>query len=307
MPNPLDPVFSNIWVYLGRSLWDLRGSSPYDFHARIMKLPEDARRSELEVCFHEYVEAAGKLIRECCDRCGNIVLRLPASALSESPTEQIELGIERKIEDFASHTRRWLWRVCEEPNSLGVDLSKQGKAHLEWSAPEWLIKKELWSILQFRDEAASYAASDRNRIALNRLEADLRQKIGLRLTDGILGDELLLLRSAEQAAILASTGKREMPRKPSARRTDTEIREQIRAAVVSLRPLDLTYEQMMPELDRRKLPIPGRVSWFNGMRDTPRTWVNAWQLNDSRGDSKPVSQYLGSLIREAEAQGEDGE
>jgi hypothetical protein len=163
-------------------------------------------------------------------------------------------------------------------------------------------------MFRFHDQACSYPAPERNKIALDRLEADLRQRIGLRLRAGVLEDELLLLKSAEAAARLASSDQPGIPAKPSARRADDDIRERLKAAVMSLRKEDLTYEQMMLELDRLGVPIPGRVSWFNAaMRDTPRTWVNAWQLNDQKGDSKPVSQYLGYLIREAEAQGEGGE
>jgi hypothetical protein len=300
VPDSSEPIFANLWIYLGRSLWDLRSKCPFDAHVRIMKVPEQSRLEEFDACFHEYLEGAGKLIRECCARCCDRILGLPRGALSENLTDNIQDAIEKKIGHVSDYTRRWVWRTCEGPSSFDVDLSELPKAHLQWTAPAWLIEKQLSNLLKWEEPNPD---SELNRIALDRLEADLRQRTTLRLRDGVLGDELLLLRSAEEVNRLGSSPQAQKPARPDKRRAATEMREKIRVAVKTLRTQGLTYEQMMRELDRLGIPVPGHVSWFDDAApDMARTWVNGWHLNDRKGDSKPISQYLGGLIREAEAQ-----
>jgi hypothetical protein len=46
VPDSSEPIFANLWIYLGRSLWDLRSKSPFDAHVRIMKVPEQSRLEE---------------------------------------------------------------------------------------------------------------------------------------------------------------------------------------------------------------------------------------------------------------------
>ena len=108
MPKTEEPIFSNLWTYLGRELWDLRAISPYDFHDRIMKVSEDGRFDEFEACFYEYLERAAKLVRECCARCCDRILNLPTGGLSENSIDKIQDAIENKIAHFSDHTRRWL-------------------------------------------------------------------------------------------------------------------------------------------------------------------------------------------------------
>jgi hypothetical protein len=205
---------------------------------------------------------------------------------------------------FADHTRRWLWRVCEGPESLKTDISRIEKAHLEWRAPDWLVEKQRSDMLSWEEAARSYPVPELNRIALERLDHELKQTILLRLRYGVLGDELLLLRSAAEVNCVGSRDQRNKRAKPSTRKTATEMREKIKAAVATLAQQDLTYEQMMPELDRLRIQVPGNVSWFNTVpANKLRNWVNAWQLNDRKGDSKPISQYLGYLMRESETEG----
>ena len=298
VPNTEEPIFSNLWTYLGRGLWDLRAISPYDFHDRIMKVSEDGRFDEFETCFYEYLERAGKLVRECCVRCCDSILSLPTGGLSEKSVDKIQDALEKKIASFSDHTRRWLWRVCG-PKSLKTDSDRIEKAHLEWCAPSWLIERKRSDMLKWEETARSYPVHELNRIALDRLENELKYRTTLRLRYGVLGDELLLLKSAAEVNRFGLS-----PTKPSTRKRTTEIRDRIKTAVANLRLQGLTYEQMMPELDRLKISIPASVSWLNaGPPNTPRTWENAWRLNDHKGDSKPISQYLGYLVRESEAQG----
>jgi hypothetical protein len=302
--NTKEPIFSNLWTYLGRSLWDLRGISPYDFHDRIMKMPEDGRFEEFETCFHEYLERAGKLIRECCARCCDRILSLPTGGLSEDVIDKIQDAIENHITRFSDHTRRWLWRVCEGPKSLRLDLSRIEKAHLEWSAPNWLIQKQLSDMLRWEEGARSCPVPELNKLALDRLESELKDRTSLRLRDGVFGDELLLLKSAVAVNRFGSLRQPHKAQKNNPRGAATAIRDEIRAAVMNLKRQSLTYEQMMPELDRLKISIPTSVSWLNAAPpNTLRTWENAWRLNDRKGYSKPISQYLGYLVRESEAQG----
>lgn len=304
VPNTEDPIFSNLWTYLGRGLWDLRAISPYDFHDRIMKVSEDGRFDEFETCFYEYLERAGKLVRECCVRCCDSILSLPTGGLSEKSVDKIQDALEKKITSFSDHTRRWLWRVCEGPKSLKTDSDRIEKAHLEWCAPAWLIEKQRSDMLKWEETTRSYPVDELDRIALDRLEKELKDRICLRLRDGVLGDELLLLKSAAGVNRFGVPNQSNKSAKPSKRRGTTEIRDRIKTAVANLRLQELTYEEMMPELDRLKISIPASVSWLNAAPpNTPRTWENAWRLNDHKGDSKPISQYLGYLIRESEAQG----
>lgn len=304
MPKTEEPIFSNLWTYLGRELWDLRAISPYDFHDRIMKVSEDGRFDEFETCFYEYLERAAKLVRECCARCCDRILSLPTGGLSEKSIDKIQDAIENKIASFSEHTRRWLWRVCEGPKSLETDLDQIEKAHLEWCAPAWLIEKQRSDMLAWEETAHSYPVHELNRIALDRLEDKLKDRISLRLRHGVLGDELLLLKSAAEVNRFGLSHQSDKPEKRSTRRRTTEIRDRIKTAVANLRLQGLTYEQMMPELDRLGIPTPGGISWFKAApQNTLRSWANAWQLNDRKGDSKPVSQYIGYLIRESEAQG----
>jgi hypothetical protein len=302
--NTEESIFSNLWTYLGRGLWDLRLISPYDFHDRIMKVSEDGRFTEFETCFHEYLERAGKLIQECCARCCDSILSLPTGGLPENGIDQIQEAIENKIARFSDHTRRWLWRVCEGPKSLKTDLDRIEKAHLEWCAPSWLIEKQRSDMLKWEETTRSYLVHELDRIALDRLEAELKDRTSLRLRNGVLGDELLLLKSAAGVNRFGLPHRSDKPTKPSKRRGTTEIRDRIKTAVANLRQQELTYEGMMPELDRLDIPIPKEISWFNAApQNTPRSWANAWRLNDRKGDSKPISQYIGYLIRESEAQG----
>ena len=74
--------------------------------------------------------------------------------------------------------------MCEGPKSLETDLDLIEKAHLEWSAPAWLIEKQRSDMLSWEGTAHSYPVHELNRIArtlrraFNRaLEKELVRKV----------------------------------------------------------------------------------------------------------------------------------